>query len=102
MGPACLFIIPIVIARAFSAHAHVRVIRPNMVQRSWNSLPDGPMTNKSPRKVEIELHSDAWDRFRQAVHVMTKAGPQHRIGGVAVKDGPKHREKPARLKKKVV
>src|ERR1700730_3466555 len=24
------------------------------------------------------LHPDAWDRFRSAVHVMTKAGPQHR------------------------
>ena len=27
---------------------------------------------------EIELEPDAWERFRSAVHVMTKAGPQHR------------------------
>jgi hypothetical protein len=27
---------------------------------------------------EVELYPDAWERFRQAVHVMTKAGPQHR------------------------
>jgi hypothetical protein len=38
-----------------------------------------------------ELYPDAWDRFRQAVHVMAKAGPQHRISGVAVKSGPKER-----------
>ena len=28
---------------------------------------------------EIEIYPDAWDRFRSAVHTMTKAGPQHRI-----------------------
>jgi hypothetical protein len=27
---------------------------------------------------EPEILPDAWERFRQAVHVMTKAGPQHR------------------------
>jgi hypothetical protein len=36
---------------------------------------------------KIELHPGAWERFRQAVHVMAKAGPQHRIGGAAVNDG---------------
>jgi hypothetical protein len=41
---------------------------------------------------KIELYPDAWDRFQQAVHVMVKAGPQHRIGGVTVKSGAKHRE----------
>lgn len=40
---------------------------------------------------EPDLHPDAWDRFRQAVHVMTKAGPQHRIEGAAVKSGAKER-----------
>jgi hypothetical protein len=34
---------------------------------------------------KIDLHPGAWERFRQAVHVMAKAGPQHRIGGAAVK-----------------
>jgi len=34
---------------------------------------------------EPDLYPDAWDRFRQAVHAMTKAGPQHRIGGARVK-----------------
>jgi hypothetical protein len=29
---------------------------------------------------EPEILPDAWDRFRQAVRVMAKAGPQHRIG----------------------
>jgi hypothetical protein len=38
---------------------------------------------------KIELHHGAWERFRQAVHVMAKAGPQHRIGGAAVKSGQK-------------
>jgi hypothetical protein len=40
---------------------------------------------------EIEPYPDAWERFRQAVHVMAKVGPQHRIGGVAVKSGLKER-----------
>jgi hypothetical protein len=40
---------------------------------------------------EPDFYPDAWDRFRQAVHAMTKAGPQHRIGGMAVKSGPKER-----------
>jgi hypothetical protein len=39
---------------------------------------------------KIELHPCAWERFRQAVHVMAKAGPQHRIGGAAVKSEPEH------------
>jgi hypothetical protein len=47
------------------------------------------MIGKPPK--EIELHADAWDRFLQAVHVMAKAGPQHRVGGVTVKSGPEHR-----------
>jgi len=54
------------------------------------------MTGKSledAKTPKIELHPDAWDRFRQAVHVMTKAGPQHRIGGVAVKSGTKYKDK---------
>jgi len=46
---------------------------------------------KEPPKIEPELYPDAWDRFRQAVHVMTKAGPQHRIGGASVKSGPTER-----------
>jgi len=33
---------------------------------------------KSDPKKEPESHPDAWERFRTAVHVMTKAGPQHR------------------------
>jgi hypothetical protein len=48
----------------------------------------------SEKKHEIEILPDAWDRFRQAVHVMAKAGPQHRIGGDGVKSGPKHRITP--------
>jgi len=40
---------------------------------------------------EPDRYPDAWDRFRQAVHVMTKAGPQHRIADAAVKSGPKHK-----------
>lgn len=32
---------------------------------------------KKPEELEIRL--DAWERFRTAVHVMTRAGPQHRI-----------------------
>jgi hypothetical protein len=33
---------------------------------------------EKPKFAEPELHPDAWERFRSAVHVMTKAGPQHR------------------------
>jgi hypothetical protein len=43
--------------------------------------------NQTADPQEIELHPDAWDRFRQAVHVMAKAGPQHRINGGGVKKG---------------
>ena len=46
---------------------------------------------KPPELQDREIYPDAWDRFRQAVHVMAKAGPQHRIGGAAVKGGPKER-----------
>jgi len=47
------------------------------------------MKKPSLAKDEPELYPDAWSRFRQAVHVMTKAGPQHRISGSIVKSGPK-------------
>jgi hypothetical protein len=50
------------------------------------------MTGKPQEGAEIqkiELYPGAWDRFRQAVHVMAKAGPQHRISGVTVKNDPK-------------
>jgi hypothetical protein len=30
------------------------------------------------QKPEIELHPDAWKRFRRAVKAIGKAGPQHR------------------------
>jgi len=36
------------------------------------------MAKNQTGKQEIEFHPDAWDRFRQAVHVMVRAGPQHR------------------------
>jgi hypothetical protein len=48
---------------------------------------------EKPEKPEIL--PDAWERFRQAVHVMAKAGPQHRIGGATVKTVPKQ---PKRMK----
>jgi hypothetical protein len=41
--------------------------------------------------MEIEVHPDAWDRFRGAVHTMTKAGPQHR-------ESPKTKRKPGLAK----
>jgi hypothetical protein len=47
------------------------------------------MTEKLPKG--IELHSDAMDRLRRAVHDMAKAGPQHRIGGALVKGVVKER-----------
>jgi hypothetical protein len=46
---------------------------------------------KEKKPYEPEILPDAWDRFRQAVHVMAKAGPQHRIGGATVKSGLKER-----------
>ena len=50
------------------------------------------MAKEPAKKAEIgEMHPDAWDRFRQAVHVMAKAGPQHRIGSGAVKSGPQRK-----------
>jgi hypothetical protein len=33
---------------------------------------------KSPPK-EIELHSDAWERFERAADVVAKSPPQHRV-----------------------
>jgi hypothetical protein len=49
------------------------------------------MARRKDSEAHVEVEPDAWDRFRQAVHVMVKAGPQHRIGGAVVKSGPKHR-----------
>jgi hypothetical protein len=49
------------------------------------------MAKVPAREDKPELYSDAWDRFRQAVHVMAKAGPQHRIGLATVKNGSKER-----------
>jgi len=59
------------------------------------------MAKELAKKAEFgEMHPDAWDRFRQAVHVMAKAGPQHRIGGLAVKSAndvsPKRKGRPGR------
>jgi hypothetical protein len=50
---------------------------------------------KSDPKKEPESHPDAWERFRTAVHVMTKAGPQHR------KSKLKGAEEPKKAKRKV-
>jgi hypothetical protein len=38
---------------------------------------DGP---KPKANDEIELHSDAWERFTGFVKRLAKAGPQHRVG----------------------
>jgi hypothetical protein len=43
-------------------------------------------------KDEVELYPDALDRLRQAVHIMAKAGPQHRIRGALVKGALKERQ----------
>jgi hypothetical protein len=48
-------------------------------------------------KSDIELHPDAWERFRGAVHTMTKAGPQHRS---SEKPKPKAAKSPAKRKTK--
>ena len=53
----------------------------------------GKSKSTGKAKDDFEILPDAWERFKQAVHVMAKAGPQHRIGGVAVKSGPKHKAK---------
>ena len=53
---------------------------------------------------EIELHPDAWDRFRTAVHVMTKANPQHRESkskGRKEKGSPNSKKLPRKLRKDV-
>src|SRR5579862_7080662 len=34
----------------------------------------------STQEVRLEMVSDAWQRFHGAVHMMTKASPQHRLG----------------------
>jgi hypothetical protein len=34
---------------------------------------------------DLEILPDAQERFERAVHVMAKAGPQHRISGDTVK-----------------
>jgi hypothetical protein len=60
----------------------------------------GMTSSKDPRKAapETELYPDAWERFRTAVHVMAKAGPQHRIGVAAVKSGPKHKSPKSKIR----
>jgi hypothetical protein len=50
---------------------------------------------KSDQKKEIELHSDAWQRFTRAVDVVAKSPPQHRTksGGKPRKHVKKRKEK---------
>jgi len=49
-----------------------------------------PESKQYPPELD-EVFPDAWDRFERAVHIMAKAGPQHRIGSAAVKSGLKER-----------
>ncbi len=49
-------------------------------------MPDG-RDKRANENDDLDVRPDAWERFKRAVHVMAKAGPQHRIGGVAVKSG---------------
>jgi len=37
------------------------------------------MTKKPTAVKEVELHSDAWQRFERAVDVIAKSPPQHRV-----------------------
>jgi hypothetical protein len=37
------------------------------------------MTKKPQKEKEIELESDAWQRFERAVDVVAKSPPQHRV-----------------------
>jgi hypothetical protein len=63
------------------------------VEAVTGKLPESEQYDKgkaSPPELGEVFH-DAWDRFRQAVHVMAKAGPEHRIADAAVKSGPKHK-----------
>jgi hypothetical protein len=46
---------------------------------------DGP---KPKANDEIELHSDAWERFTEFVKRLAKAGPQHRAA-----KAPKEKDK---------
>ena len=39
----------------------------------------GAAMAKSASKNEIELESDAWQRFERAVKVVAKSPPQHRV-----------------------
>lgn len=36
------------------------------------------MPKPSPKKLDIELRPDGWDRFVDAVHAAAKHGPMHR------------------------
>jgi hypothetical protein len=45
------------------------------------------------KKSEIELHSDAWERFEHATNVLAKSPPQHR--GAKKKVAPKKAKKKA-------
>jgi hypothetical protein len=44
-----------------------------------------------PRKKEIELHPDAWERFERAAGVVAKSPPQHRVA-----KKPKPKKKPGK------
>ena len=51
----------------------------------------------STQEVRLDMVSDAWQRFHGAVHMMTKASPQHRLGiGKAKAPAGKNRRRPVR------
>jgi hypothetical protein len=45
----------------------------------------------APNREDIELHSDAWDRFTDFVKRIAKAGPQHRTAKQAERPASKGR-----------
>jgi hypothetical protein len=56
------------------------------------------MTAKE-RKVELDLHPDAWQRFERAVDIVAKSPPQHRTKTpkpVARKKAKRHSSKSSR------
>jgi hypothetical protein len=55
-------------------------LRPSKVKRvrRKEAEPVETVTDARGNQSEIEVVPDAWERFRSAVHTMTKAGPQHR------------------------
>jgi hypothetical protein len=48
-----------------------------------------PKRTTTPEEEGIELHPDAWERFKRTFHKVVKAPPVHRTAKTTAEDRPK-------------